>query len=69
MGRLKASLIFGACKGTTKGTPCRAREVFGNGYCKHHGGAGQTPEERRKQFAEMKELGLLDGLNPLSEWD
>lgn len=44
-------LHFGGCNGTTKrGTPCRCREVFANGFCKFHGGEGESPFEFRKRL-------------------
>jgi len=47
---LRSLLLFGACKGITKkGTPCQAREVWSNGFCKHHGGDGESPFEIRKR--------------------
>lgn len=51
----KGLLLFGECKGITqKGKRCRAVEVWGNGYCKHHGGAGTSPFEIRKQALIQK---------------
>lgn len=51
----KSLLIFGKCRGVTKaGTPCGTAEVFGNGFCKHHGGAGLTPFEIRKAHVLVK---------------
>jgi hypothetical protein len=66
---LRSLLLFGQCKGITKqGAPCQAREVWSNGLCKHHGGAGESPFEIRKRHliekAErqhrrlMRKLGL-----------
>lgn len=47
-------MMFQPCKGITKqGKPCQAVETWSNGYCKHHGGAGVSPDEiRRQQFEE-----------------
>ena len=54
---VKSTRIFGTCRGVTKaGTPCGTAEVFGNGFCRLHGGAGLTPFEIRKAhvIAKMK---------------
>lgn len=39
--QLKSLYPTGACKGTTKeGKKCGIRDIFQNGYCRHHGGQG-----------------------------
>jgi hypothetical protein len=65
----------GGCKGTTqRGQPCQAKDVYSNGYCKHHGGEGESLTERRQALGptfeqkkaralhrigyKMKKLGL-----------
>lgn len=46
--RLSFLVPGGGCKGVTlKGQPCRAKDVYENGYCKHHGGEGQSLTDRR----------------------
>lgn len=70
---LKSLRMFGVCKGVTKkGTPCQCREVFSNGFCKYHGGAGESPFEirkralieknRRRTARLMRRLGRLERL-------
>ena len=55
MRSFKSMLMFQPCKGTTKaGKPCQAVETWSNGYCKHHGGAGVSPDEVRRQRFEEK---------------
>jgi hypothetical protein len=47
--RVSVLLPAGGCKGfTRKGQPCDAKNVFQNGYCKHHGGKGESLLDRRR---------------------
>lgn len=49
---LKRLLPPGGCKGTTKkGLSCQSKDVFENGYCKHHGGKGESLVSRRQKLA------------------
>ena len=72
---LRSLLLFGACKGITKkGTPCRGREVYSNGFCKYHGGDGESPFEIRKRHLIEKNrrwtqrlLRRLDRLEQIAE--
>jgi hypothetical protein len=49
--RASTMLPAGGCKGTTlKGRPCQGKDVFENGYCKHHGGEGKSLTQRRMIF-------------------
>lgn len=55
MRSFKSMLMWPPCKGITKnGKPCRAVETWSNGYCKHHGGEGVSPEEVRRQLFEQR---------------
>lgn len=48
------TLALGGCKGTTqKGQPCQGKDVYENGYCKHHGGEGKLP---RLEYQKAKLL-------------
>jgi hypothetical protein len=50
--RLSTFLPAGGCKGKTeRGRNCQSKDVFENGYCKHHGGEGQSLTARRLDVA------------------
>lgn len=47
--RVSKLLPAGGCKGVSaKGEPCQAKNVYENGFCKFHGGEGQSLLERRQ---------------------
>jgi len=55
--RLKSLYPAGACSGATKeGKRCGIRDVFQNGFCRHHGGQGKL---LREIYAEAKLEGKI----------
>lgn len=50
--KLKTLLPAGGCKGKTKkALSCQSKDVYENGYCKHHGGEGLSLVSRRQKLA------------------
>lgn len=61
---------WGVCKGKTKtGKPCGQSSIYGNGYCRHHGGYTSDAEieaykqriiekTKRRHRRLMRKLGL-----------
>lgn len=55
------------CAGTTlQGTRCGCKETYENGFCKYHGGAGESPFDMRKRMALQKARRVMKrfGLPP-----
>ena len=60
-------LFKSTCRGKTlQGKNCGCHEVYENGFCKYHGGTGESPFEMRKRTALKKALRVMKrfGLQP-----
>jgi hypothetical protein len=69
--RLSTMLPAGGCKGITKlGKPCQGKDVFSNGYCKHHGGQGESLVSRRLKLQIAEELRKSERFSKrMAKWE